>query len=119
MPLKHSIYGAFALTALWVSVWADGTITEVKPENYNLKLKVWTVQGNKYRLQCATNLAGGGWTDIAGQFTAELTKNNMTVGTEAKSRWFRVVEKKVQVAGPLTPPSPPASVPSRRPLRKS
>lgn len=117
MQLRHTIYAAFVTTAFLVSAGADGTITEVKPGNSDLKLKVWTVQGNRYRLQSSTNLVDGSWANISEQFTAQLTKTNLTVGTEAKSCWFRVVEERVQIPGPRTPPTPPAAIPSQKPAR--
>lgn len=119
MHIQHSIYMAITVAALWSSVWADGTITEIKAENSDLKLKTRMVMGNKYQLQCSTNLVAGSWENIGEQITAEKTETNLIVGTEAKSCWFRVVEEKVQLAGPTTPYSPPAAVPPRTPVRKS
>lgn len=117
--IKYTIYAAAAFAALWVSAWADGSITEINAENSNLKLKAWTVMGNKYQLQCSTNLVSGTWQNISEEFTAERTTTNLTVGTEANSCWFRVLEEPVQIAGPRTPPAPPAAVPQRPPVRKN
>ncbi|QBG48790.1 hypothetical protein EGM51_15790 [Verrucomicrobia bacterium S94] len=98
---------------------ANGTITEVKPVQAGLELKTWTVIGNRYQLQCSTNLVEGGWTDLGSQITAVKTATNLSVNAEADHCWFRVVEEQADAAGPTSPPKPPARVPSGRPVRES
>lgn len=110
MNEKRIIIAVIAATlSLWATAWADGTIMKVKKVERKLDLKTWTVIGNKYQLQCTTNLTSGVWEDVGVEFTADLTTTNLAVNTEADSCWFRVVEKKVAHAAPTSPPNPPPS----------
>lgn len=118
MKEKHLI-GAFLVATLsaWLTTWADGTIMKVNREEAGLDLKTWTVIGNKYQLQCSTNLVSGTWENVGGEFTADVTSTNLNVETGAKSCWFRVVERKVAHLQPTSPPTPPPSEFAKPPSR--
>lgn len=107
-----------ATLSFLTTVLASGKIMKIKPKKSEVDLKTWMVVGNEYQLQCTTNLASGVWTDVDEQITASQTTSNLTVETGAKVCWFRVVEAMEEIPGPRTPPTPPAAVPARRPVRK-
>lgn len=110
MKEKPIIVVALAATlSLLATAWADGTIMKVMKKEAGLDLKTWTVIGNKYQLQCTTNLVSGAWEDVGAEFTADLTTTNLAVETEAPNCWFRVVEQKVARIQPTSPPNPPPS----------
>lgn len=91
------------------TAWASGKIMRIEKETAQLELKTWLIVGNKYQLQCSTNLVSGIWTDVGEQFTAGLTSTNLTVEAEAARCWFRVVQEKGTQEGPTSPPeAPPA-----------
>ena len=108
MYVKHIISGLCAVVALTAScALGSGKIMTVERENAKLKLKTWMVIGHKYQLQCSTDITSGNWQNVGDEITADLTSTNLVVGTEAKSCWFRVVEKKTVQSGPTSPPEPP------------
>ncbi|MDZ8118741.1 hypothetical protein [Pontiella agarivorans] len=107
-----ALWMALAVLHLMLTVSrADGTITEVNVVKSGLELKTWMVIGNKYQLQCSTNLVEGSWEDLGEQINAVMTVSNLYVHTEAEQCWFRVVEEQGDAAGPTSPPKPPGNLP--------
>jgi len=116
--LRMTFAVSVATLSFLSTVLASGKVLEIKTEESEINLKTWMVVGNKYQLQCTTNLASGAWTDVGQQITADQATSNLTAGAEAKACWFRVVEETMEIEGPRTPPTPPSEVPSKRPVRK-
>ena len=64
MYVKFFVSTVITLALLLENVVADGTITEIRPEESALNLTVRTSLGEQYQLQGTTNLSAGVWEDI-------------------------------------------------------
>lgn len=91
---------------------ADGTIKALAFEAESLTLSVSVDVGERYQLQCSTNIVIGAWENIGTAVQATTTETNLIVNASAKACSFRVVMLDDPIGPTGGPPTSPPPMPT-------
>jgi hypothetical protein len=112
---KSRIYvGIILLQMAVLPVWASVEISQMRMlSTAHAELTILTTPGDRYVLQCNTNLAEEEWVDYGEIFEATDSSTVKTVDIAASCCFFRVVQASAESIPSVSggPPGPPPETP--------
>lgn len=109
--IAHKVLAVVLL--LSVQTFASGEISGIRYADGHAMLTIVTTAGERYLVQCSTDLTSGEWTTVR-EFIATADSTVQSIPSLAPSCYFRVVKQEtgdIPLPSPTPPPPPPPPPP--------